>query len=77
MSTQHIETRRKIKSISEIKIFNDLLDRSTLNPKQKELIKLFYLEDKSFVEIGEILGIEEITAKTWHRKALKKIKDLF
>ena len=41
MSTQHIETRRKIKSISEIKIFNDLLDRSTLNPKQKELIKLY------------------------------------
>ena len=29
------------------------------------------------MEIGEILGIEEITAKTWHRKALKKIKDLF
>ena len=54
-----------------------MLDRSTLNPKQKELIRLFYLEDKSFIEIGEILGIEEITAKTWHRKALKKIKDLF
>ena len=75
--SQHIETRRKIKEISELKTFNDLLDRSTLNPKQKELMKLFYLEGMTFIEIGEKLGIEEITAKKWHNKALKKIKDLF
>lgn len=77
MASEHIETRRKIKSISELKTFNDLLDRSTLNPKQKELMKLFYLEDKSFIEVGEILGIEEITAKKWHNKALSKLKNLF
>lgn len=77
MASEHIETRRKIKSISELQTFNDLINRSTLNPKQKELMKLFYLEDMSMLEIGEILGVEEITIKKWHRKALSKLKNLF
>lgn len=77
MSSEHIETRRKIKAISELKTFNDLLERSTLNPKQKELMNMYYLQDMSFNEIGEILGIEEVTAKVWHNKALKKLKNLF
>lgn len=77
MSSEHIETRRKIKAISELKTFNDLLNRSTLNPKQKELMNMYYLQDMSFNEIGEILGIEEVTAKVWHNKALKKLKNLF
>ena len=77
MSSEHIETRRKIKAISELKTFNDLLERSTLNPKQKELMNMYYLQDMSFNEIGEFLGIEEVTAKVWHNKALKKLKNLF
>ena len=77
MSSEHIETRRKIKAISELKTFNDLLERSTLNPKQKELMNMYYLQDMSFNEIGEIFGIEEVTAKVWHNKALKKLKNLF
>ena len=77
MSSEHIETRRKIKAISELKTFNDLLERSTLNPKQKELMNMYYLQDMSFNEIGAILGIEEVTAKVWHNKALKKLKNLF
>lgn len=77
MSSEHIETRRKIKAISELKTFNDLLERSTLNPKQKELMNMYYLQDMSFNEIGENLGIEEVTAKVWHNKALKKLKNLF
>lgn len=77
MASEHIETRRKIKSICELKTFNDLLDRSTLNPKQKQLMKMFYLEDKTLIEIGEFLGIEEVTVKKWHRKSLSKLKNLF
>lgn len=77
MSSQHIEVRRKIKSISEVTKFNELIERSTLTPKQKELMYMYYLQDLTFAEIGDKLGIEEITAKVWHKKALKKISELF
>ena len=40
-------------------------------------MNMYYLQDMSFNEIGEILGIEEVTAKVWHNKALKKLKNLF
>lgn len=77
MASEHIKTRNKIKAISELKTFNDLIERSTLSPKLKKLMYLHYIDDLSMNEIGEYFNIEEITAKVWHKKALKKLKNLF
>lgn len=77
MASEHIQTRNKIKAIYELKTFNDLIERSTLSPKLKQLMYMYYIDDLSMNEIGEKLGVEEITAKVWHKKALKKLKNLF
>lgn len=74
--SEHINTRRKLRAITEISTFNDLLSKILLPPKYKELLEMYYIKDMTFLEIGEVLGIEEITAKTWHRKALNKISKM-
>lgn len=74
--SEHIDTRRKIRGITEVSTFNELVEKAMLPPKYKELLIMFYVEDMSFIEIGDKLGVEEITAKNWHRKALKKLGKL-
>jgi len=47
-----------------------------LKPKYQELLRLRYWHDLPFSEIGKILKITEGTAKVWHHRALKKLKDI-
>lgn len=76
MSSTHIETRRKIKNISKITDFNDLIDQAMILPKEKELMQLHYLEGKDFNFIADLFGYSESSIKKWHRKILKKIAKL-
>lgn len=77
MSSEHVKTRRKVKSIADIKDFDDLLNRSTLSEEDKEIMRLHYIEEKDFRYIGDLLGFSEATIKYRHRKALRKIGKLF
>lgn len=75
--SETIETRKRLKDISSIITFNDLLEQSTLSATDKQILRLHYLEEKDFRYIGDILGYAEITIKKRHLKALKKISKLF
>ena len=76
MSSEHIDVRRKIKSIPSIDTFESLLEASTLSNEDKEMLKLHYLDDKDFRYIGDMLGYSESTIKYRHKKALKKLSKL-
>ena len=71
--SKHIETRRKIADIADISSFNDLINRTTLSPTDKQLLILHYIEHKDFRYIGDMLGYSESTIKRRHKKALLKI----
>lgn len=71
--SEHIDVRRKIKDIPSAVTFNDLLDASTLSERDKEILRLHYLQEKDFRFIGDKLGYSESTIKYRHRKALKKL----
>lgn len=73
MSSEHIETRNKLRDIASITAFNDLLDTCTLTDEDKELLRLHYLQGKDFRFIGDVLGFAESTVKKRHRKALRKL----
>lgn len=75
--SETIETRKRLKDISSMITFNDLLEQSTLSATDKQILRLHYLEEKDFRYIGDILGYAEITIKKRHLKALKKISKLF
>lgn len=73
MSSEHIETRNKLRDIASITAFNDLLNTCTLTDEDKELLRLHYLQGKDFRFIGDVLGFAESTVKKRHRKALRKL----
>lgn len=74
--SEHINVRRKIKSIPSVASFNELLEMSTLSDEDKEILRLHYLQEKDFRFIGDALGFSESTIKYRHKKALKKLSKL-
>ena len=72
----HIDTRRKIKKIPDLKGFDDLLERSTLDDVDKQILRLHYLKKKSLGYIGDTLGYTEGAIKKRHLKALDKLNKL-
>lgn len=57
-------------------IFNERLHQAidSLTPKQKEVIKMYFWENKTFREIGEELKIHFTTVKEIYDNAIKKLK---
>lgn len=46
----------------------------TLNPEQQECISLFYLEDKSYVEVAEITGYDLNKVKSYIQNGKRNLK---
>lgn len=76
MSSPHIETRRKIRNIAEINVFEALLEQSTLTDGEKEMMRLHYLGGKDFRYIGDLFGYSESNVKKRHKKILSKLERL-
>lgn len=74
--SEHIETRRKIKNIYDIKTFNELLDNCVLTEEDKTIMTLHYLKGKDFRYIADELGFAESTIKHRHRKILSKLNHM-
>ncbi len=49
---------------------------SSLPPLDQTIISLRYTEEMSFKEIAEVMGSRENTVKSWHRRAIIKLKSL-
>lgn len=74
--TEHIKTRHKIKNIADLKTFDELLSISTLSEKDRQILRMHYLEEKDFRYISDYLGFSESAIKKRHRKALAKLGKL-
>lgn len=77
MNEENKITRNKIKNISDLKTFEDMLNRSTLSEEQKQIMHMIYIEERKINYIADILGMSEKTVSNKHRKALMKIGQLF
>ena len=75
--SEHIETRRKLKEIASVSSFTSLVDSATLSHTDKQILVLHYIHEKDFRYIGDTLGYSESTIKKRHKKALKKLSQLF
>lgn len=73
--TPHIETRRRLKDISLVSDFEQLLSLCTVSDEDKEILRLHYLHGKDFCFIGDALGYSERTIKARHKRALRKLSD--
>lgn len=73
----HTDTRNRLKKISDLVAFDDLLNRSTLSDTDKTILRLHYLGEKDLRFIADSLGFAESTIKKRHLKALDKLMKLF
>lgn len=76
MQVGHLETRAKLKAIPRRSTFNALLEDSTLDDIDKQILQLHYLEHKDLMWIAVELGYSEATIKARHRNALRKLGPL-
>ena len=76
MSSKNIETKHKIKSINKKADFYNLLEESMLNEKEKQMMELFYIEDKDLDFIADELGYSSQGISKMHSRILKKLESL-
>lgn len=76
MDKETQKTRKRLKDIGSIEEFNDLLERTMLSTEEKQILILYYKEQKTLTYIADFLGMSEITVKRKHKKLLMKIGKL-
>lgn len=74
--SKHIETRKKIKSINRKVDFNSLIEECMLSDKEKQLMRLHYVEDKDFNFIADTLGYTSAGVIKMHKRILNKLESL-
>lgn len=73
MSSEHIETGRKLKQIAARLEFEEILDRCALSEEEKKIVWMHYLEKLDFNSIAKDMKMAESTARKWNRDAVAKI----
>lgn len=73
MDEETQKTRKRLKGIWPVEEFNGLLERTMLSTEEKQILILYYKEQKTLTYIADFLGMSEITVKRKHKKLLMKI----
>lgn len=74
--SKHIEIKHKVKNINRKVDFYNLLEESMLNETEKQMMNLFYVENKSIEIIASELGYSPQGISKMHKRILKKIESL-
>lgn len=74
--TKHIQTKHKIQNINRKTDFNELLEQSMLNKTEKQMMKMYYEENKQMDLIADELGYSEQGIIRMHKRILKKLESL-
>lgn len=76
MMSEHMLTKKRVQSIHKKSTFNSILEDSMLDEKEKSLMRMHYVEGKSFDYIADDLGYSKPGILKMHKRALKKIESL-
>lgn len=74
--TKHIEIKHKIKNINRKADFNNLLEESMLSDIEKEMMRKFYISNKSIDIIADELGYTPQGISKMHKRILKRLESL-
>lgn len=74
--TGHMVIKKKVKKINKKSTFNSILEDSMLSDKEKQMMRMYYLEQKSFDFIADELGYSKAGILKMHNRALSKLEEL-
>lgn len=72
----HVNMRNKLLGIGEKERFIRILDAITISELDRKIMCLWYFDDKTFREIGDMLGYSESGIKKRHSKIIAKTTQL-
>lgn len=76
MEESHRKAKSKVKSINKRSTFSSILDDSMLSDSEKQMMRMYYIEQKSFDFIADELGYSKAGILKMHKRALKRIESL-
>ena len=74
--TGHVRIKRQIKSIADIKTFEDLISTAKISEIDRRILKYIYVEEQNVNFIADMLGYSARTIQRRHAAALKKIEKM-
>lgn len=74
--TEHMVTKKRVKKINKKSTFNSILEESMLDEKEKQMMRMYYMEGKSFDFIADTLGYSKAGILKMHKRVLSKIEEL-
>lgn len=74
--SKHIEIKHKIKNINHKTDFNSLLEESMLSDVEKQMMNMYYVENKSINIIADELGYSPQGIIKMHKRILNKLESL-
>lgn len=73
MDKKNAETRNKLKQISSVEDFEQLIECTMLSEEERNIVTMYYKDKKSMQYIADVLGMSESSVKKKHRSALMKV----
>lgn len=74
--TKHIELKHKVKNINRKTDFYGLLEESMLSDVEKQMMIMYYAENKQLDYIADELGYSEQGIAKMHKRILNKLESL-
>lgn len=72
--SNHVMIKHKLQKIYDRKQFEELLEKVTLSTKDKDLLRMYYIEEYDFYYIADELGYSRSGILKRHKKILKKLE---
>ena len=74
--SKHIEIKHKIKNINRKTDFNSLLEESMLSDVEKQMMNMYYVENKSINIIADELCYSPQGIIKMHKRILRRLESL-
>lgn len=73
MDKKNAETRNKLKQISSVEDFEQLIECTMLSEEERNIVNMYYRDKKSMQYIADVLGMSESSVKKKHKNVLMKV----
>ena len=74
--TEHMMIKKKVQKIGKKSDFNEILENSLLNDREKEMMTMYYIERKDMDYIADMMGYSKAGIIKMHKRCLNKIETL-
>lgn len=73
--TEHIKMKRRLRNLTKFE-FTEILNSLMLSDRERLMMEMYYIEQKPFEYIADILGYSKVGICKMHQRVLRKVERL-